>query len=109
MHNASTPTSHVHLPGGAQPDGRSRALASLPDCLTPERLGRWSVVMRNEGIDETEITLMDVQHDDDDDAVCVQRQQWLFDEDTQNWVLEHNDEWWLSGEMAKRLAVLLAR
>lgn len=88
---------------------RDEALARLPDGLSPERVSRWPVVVRSEGIDETGVILMDIQHDPLDAAVCVQRQQWLFDEDTRQWVLERNDEWWLPPEGARKLAELLAR
>ncbi|HCH62313.1 MAG TPA: hypothetical protein DFR83_05880 [Deltaproteobacteria bacterium] len=86
---------------------RDDAVARLPDSLSPERMAKWPVVLRSHGIDETGITLMDVQRDPLDAAVCVQRQHWLFDEDSRTWVLERNDEWWLPPEGADQLATLL--
>ena len=94
------------VPPQSWPD-RDDAVARLPDGLSPDRMSRWPVVLRSYGIDETGITLMDVQHDSLDDAVCVQRQQWLFDEDSRTWVLERNDEWWLPPDGAHKLAALL--
>jgi len=84
---------------------RSDALASLPDALQPERLAGWPVVIQSTGIDETSMTLLDVDHTDGE--VCIQRQHWLFDEDTRSWTLDQNEEWWLPNDAAERLADLL--
>ena len=95
------------VPLQSWPD-RELAVTMLPDGLTPERLRQWPVILRSDGLDETGITLMDVQRDEHDAAVCVQRQQWLFDEESRKWVLERNDEWWLPSDSADQLAALLA-
>ena len=86
---------------------RREALRRVPDALLPERLARWQVVLRSEGIDETCITLLDVQQSDCQEEVCLQRQEWLFDEDSRCWVLDRNDEWWMPSAAATKLASLL--
>jgi hypothetical protein len=52
--------------------------------------------------------LMDVQRDDSFDEVCLQRQQWHFDEDTRTWMLDRNEEWWMPAEAAQGLLSLLS-
>ena len=95
------------LDSGPAWPSRSDAVAYLPDALQPDRLAGWSVVVEGTGIDETSITLVDVSHNGGE--VSIQRQHWIFDEDTRSWTLDQNEEWWLPGEAAGQLADLLAR
>lgn len=86
---------------------RALALERLPEALQADRLARWPIVRRRFGIDETSIILMDVQRDEDDEDVCLQRQQWMFDEDTHTWMLDINEEWWVSPDTVSALLKLL--
>jgi len=99
----------VGLPEPLPWPARADALTRLPDALLPDRLALWPIVQRSDGIDETSITLMDLQRDDSFDDVCLQRQQWLFDEDTRAWLLDRNEEWWMPADAAQRLLSLLHR
>ena len=94
-------------PTAAWPE-RATAVTTVPAALSPERLAQWPVVVHTEGLDETAYTLIDVRHDPDDAAVCIQRQQWSFDEDVRTWLMDTNDEWWLPGHAAAELGGLLA-
>jgi hypothetical protein len=97
----------VCLLGSKAWPARTVALDQLPEALRPNRLERWPIVQRQHGVDETSITLMDIQRDHGFDEVCLQRQQWLFDEDSLTWLLDQNEEWWISADAASKLLRLL--
>ena len=98
----------VGLPGPCAWPARAAALDRVPAALRPDRLARWPIVHRSHGVDETSITLMDVQREQGFDDVCLQRQQWLFDEDSLTWMLDQNEEWWVSADAASKLLNLLS-
>ena len=97
----------VGISGPVAWPARTVALDRLPVALRPDRLACWPIVHRSHGIDETSITLMDVQRDTGVDDLCLQRQQWLFDEDTLTWMLDQNEEWWVTADAASTLMKLL--
>lgn len=86
-------------------NARNDAVSRLPPQLRSGQEERWAVVQRTEGVDQTSITLINVSPVDSE--LCLELQEWFFDEDQLVWVQESRSETWLAPSSGARLAGLL--
>lgn len=86
-------------------NARNDAISRLPPQLIGDTGDRWAVVQRTEGVDQTSITLINVSPVDSE--LCMELQEWFFDEDRLCWVQESRSETWLARTSGARLAGLL--
>ena len=84
---------------------RHPAFEHRPDVLTSERLSRWRHVSWSDEPDDVHILLMDVEPVMG--GAMLLRQLWTFDDESAEWQLESNDEWWLPYEAAVTVATAM--